>query len=331
MRESLATNRDIIMKTLMRTIPVLATLALLGGVQGCSSDHVVTPPPINSTDLFWQVRLDHRAITLATGQQEQLSAVALNPVGVEITSGMSAVSYRSSDTTKVFVDATGKLTARDPATNIAIVATMTAADQNLTLADTAWVNVTATPQTIASFRIPLDSTLFAAGESSTLAAEVLDGGGNPVPGISVRYTCSNPAVLDLNALNGSIYALDTGTVKIWATTTSYGTTWTDSVTLTMTSAIWARVRVINLTYNDASSPLYLDPFDVVVRLNGDVQFLSSTPSAFGVTFDDPTATDLGDIANLNQNQNAMRKFVKLGKFTFHVAGVEKAGTVTVVP
>lgn len=267
-------------------VVALAVLLNAAFSTGCSGD-LTKPTGGDPTKVFWALRIDKEAVTLSTGESQQLAASPQTVLGTAIT-GLPTPTWTSTDTTTVRVDANGTITALKPGFNVLVIATLQNTAENLTNADTTVVIVTPSASTIASFSIhPTDSTLLAAGEPKSLAARVKDSDGNDVTGLSIKYTSSDPGKLDVDPMTGDLNAKNIGDVKIVATTTSYGQTFSDSVTITVTYPINAYVDIYNP--GDSLSPPYFANRSLTVRAGATVTWTQYTAVPVNVTFDNPSA------------------------------------------
>lgn len=300
--------------TRLRMLMAAGSLAALVSGMGCSSDSVLEPAQ-NGADMFWAVRLNHHSITMATGETLQLATAALTPTGQPFPNAGTPV-YHSSDTTKVFVDANGLVTARATATNIMLTTTIQSTQYNITNADTAYINVTATPQAIASFSIqPADSTILGAGSSLTLMPAIKDGGGTDVGDIVVRYGSADPGALFIDPTYGSLDGRRLGKTKVWAEATAYGVTYTDTVEMTVTYPVQFEFDFYQYPYNDPNAPVYLSDAGVTVRVNATVTFSNGTETPISVTFDHTDGIEGGNIpAFTTDDGDQTRKFTTLGTY-----------------
>src|SRR6188472_1020921 len=126
--------------------PVLRLLLGLA-LAGCSGlEPVPTYEPVTDpAQLYMRLVLSHRAINLSTvapANTLQLTATPLDASGQPM-AGLPVPSFRSSDTTSVWVTPEGLLQARGPATGVTVIADLVAPG-NIRHADTAMVNVNAT-------------------------------------------------------------------------------------------------------------------------------------------------------------------------------------------
>lgn len=314
-------------KILSRSAAMLIPLVAMA----CTGDNPQTAPQTSPDKLFWATQLNHRAITMAEGETLQLQVKAYNPLGVELPALANSVVYTTSDTARLYVSSTGLLTARDAGTGILIVARVYDPEFDITLSDTARVNIAAVGNTVSSFSIQPDSTKLAGDESESLVPKIYGNGGlaDPITGVQIRYTSSNTVVMDVNALTGEMSAKTLGTAKIAATATIFGDVVTDTVEMIVTHAIWARVIWSNLTFNNPFTPMYLQPEHITVRKGATIRFQSSTPTQTAVNFSGPGAVTGGDIPAFASAFHE-RQFPVVGDYTFTLPGINMSGTIKVI-
>jgi uncharacterized protein YjdB len=312
----------------MKRLTALAAL-LVGAACGGDS---VSSPTRNADELFWAVRLNHTAVTLAVGQSLQLSATPITPTGAPITN-LGNATFQSIDTMMVKVDANGLVTAHAAANGVMVIASIQSTEQNLTNADTVWVNVTSSAMPVVTFSIqPPDSAILAVGEPKTLSAVVKNGDGDDVPGLSIRYGSSDPGKLAVNPFSGQLSAKGIGKVKIWATSTSYGQAMSDTVEMTVTYPIRAWVSIEYVNWRDTSSKVYLANRKLRVRKGAKVEWDNWTYKPLQVTFENPAAVAGGNIPLfVREDGGQARQFHQVGTFKFTIPEINDTGEIVVVP
>ena len=293
---------------------------------GCGGLEPVEPysPTTDPTSLFMALTLDHGAINLATVapyNRLQLTATPRDGLGSPMM-GLPAPTFRSSDTTRVFVTPQGELQARRAVTGVQIIAEIVAAG-NVRHADTAIVNVTAStnPQMLATLSIqpqtpeaavwgmiPISGTLGRALFQAsgvrfipTLAPRMLDANGAPIPGLVLRYQSLNPDVASINPRLGSISLLQPAEVAMVVRTTAYGITKADTARFTVTLPI---VHGVIISPGPDGAPPTVAPGTVTIRPGGYVFWSNLSADSVSVTFDDPASA--GQIAEICAAQGAAR-------------------------
>jgi len=301
---------------------LLAAVALAG----CGGLEPVEPysPTTDPAALFMALTFDHGAINLATvapHDKLQLTATPRDGLGSPMM-GLPAPTFRSSDTTRVFVTPQGELQARKAGTGIQVIAELVA-DGNVRHADTAFVNVTAStnPQMLATLSIqpqtpqaavwgmlPFSGTLgrllfqFSGVRfDAAVPLRLLDANGAAIPGLVVRYQSLNPDVATINSRLGNIGMLQPAEVTMVVRTTAYGISKADTARFTVTLPIVHGV-VVNAAPN-GGVPVTA-PRTVTIRPGGYVFWSNLSADSVSVTFDDPSAA--GQIAQICTAQGATR-------------------------
>jgi hypothetical protein len=231
--------------------PLLGSLL----IAGCGGD--TTGPSSSMGPLYWQLQLNHHAITLgrlAPYDTIQLTATPLDPTGAPIVTTARPV-YTTSDTS-ITIDSTGFVRVHwanaSDRTNIQVVAQLTIGDgrQGLTLADTAIVNVvnpTGAQPTFDSlvFRPVADDSarravIDAAGKKGVKQVfdrPVVKWGAANIPNAIVHYASSDPLIASFTTTNTTaaptINANAPGVVLLTAEATVYGVRRVDSVWYTV--------------------------------------------------------------------------------------------------
>lgn len=266
------------------------------------------------------LELDHAAANLATfdGYRElQLTATPLDALGRPI-SGLPAPTFRSSDTTRVFVTQEGLLQARRAATNVQVIAEIVAPG-NIRQADTIFVNVkqTTTPPPVLDVLTlqpenPEDAVLGMVGFTGFLGiAQFLQAGGKNyvlqprvraldadsvvISGLVVEYESLNPDVLSVSSRLGIQSwgnLLQPGEAAVVVRTTAYGVTKVDTAHFTVTNPV---IHGAVVEPGPDGGPI-ARPKTIVVRPGGYVFFTNNWSDSISVTFDAPEAA--GQIAEL---------------------------------
>ena len=288
----------------------LLTATLLAG---CGGLEPVAPysPITDPAALFMSLTLDHGAINLSTAapyDKLQLTATPRDANGTPMP-GLPTPTFRSSDTTKVWVTPEGLLQARQPGSRIRVIAELVV-DGNIRHADTAMVNVTSSappPKLDVLSLEPVDEgavwsmtsvqSLFgqllfylASGRSFQPAFDLkaLDPDGNPIPGLAVEYESLDPEVVRVDPVSGNIRLLQPGEARLVARTTTYGVTMADTtlftVTLPMIEGVW-------IQRGPEGQPPTVTSKTVVIRPGGYVFWTNQTADSVRVTFDDPAGAE----------------------------------------
>lgn len=290
----------------------LSTLALLAA-NGCGGLEPVAPysPVTDPAQLFMALELDHAAVNLATldGYDElQLTATPLGSRGVPI-AGLPAPTFRSSDTTRVWVTPDGLLQARRAATAVQVIAEIVAPG-NIRQADTVLVSVLETavaPPVLDVFTIdPLDpaaanmamlpvSGAFGRAQlqfavratfSARLTLRALDPDSAAITGLVVAYESLSPKVMSVDPRSATLRLLQPGDVDIVVRTTAYGVRRADTAHFTVTLP---QVHGVIIEPDPNGGAPKVEPRTISIRPGGYAFFSNSTPQPVQVIFENPEA------------------------------------------
>ncbi len=260
--------------TALRSLPI-ATLLVAGAAAslGCGADSFTPQTRIDEQTLYWRLDINHRAVLLSTAAPYdtlRLLATPRNYRGDPIL-GAPSPQYTSRDLTRVIVTPDGLLQAVapvTPGTAVAVIARLQI--DGLTHVDTVFVSVVSTDpppmlDSISIQPIPPDSaklattqSTFGWGLSDTLAVRAFDMTGAPMltlPGntagvLPVRLSVADTAVAQfdkrifLTNKNAEIRGYRVGSTMLYASTTAFGVTKTDSLLYRIG---WPIAASINLT------------------------------------------------------------------------------------
>lgn len=241
---------------------------------------------------FWAVRLNAHAINLALTAPYDTVQLTATPVTVDGTplSGVGQIQYSAGDSS-LTVSASGLVTAHYTTNSTFLIATLTVG--NLTLADTAVVQVTATApsSSLATFSIhPVapDSAKAAVNVPKTATVTVFGNGDVPFPPVVAYFTSSDPTIATIDRTTGAITGTRIGDVTILATTYAYGVARSDSITFHVGAPLQAIIQVKSHTpIGTDSTILYFSPASIVVGVGAEVDWGNSLPQPIDVTFDHP--------------------------------------------
>jgi plastocyanin len=289
---------------------VVALLALGGcqGIEPVTAYKQVTEP----AKLYLALTLDHRAINLATVQPYdtlRLVATPRNASG-EPMSGLSAVTFRSTDTSAVQVSVDGLVRGLKAATGIKVVAELAAT--NVRHSDTAIVNVTAASDPPLLDNLSID-TVSPSGATVSIVpsltfaplfvkagvilnafqllfqsatARPLDSAGNAIFGLAIDYRSLDQTILGIDRSTGRFQITGRlGSVPIVASTTAYGVTRADTGVFTVALPIYNVVQI----KAGSSGTLGFGPSEVAIRPGGYAVWQNLTSEPVDVTFDAPDA------------------------------------------
>ena len=295
-------------------------LAMAVTLAGCSNlDPVASyAPTTDPAALFMALTLDHRAINLAAVApyaEFQLTATPRDARG-EAMSGLASPTFRSSDTTRVWVTSDGLLQARKSGRNIKVIAELVA-DGNIRHADTAIVNVTTStsPPMLDRLQIQpaggeavwhMQTSSIAAGRGQILFAiaanrvltngippvSALDSTGASITGLALEYASLDPDIAQVSR-SGAVAALQPGEVRVVARTTAYGVTKADTMVFTVTMPI---INGVLVAPGPSNGPPSVSATTVRIRPGGYVFWTNQTADSVSVSFDDPAGA--GQIADI---------------------------------
>lgn len=303
-----------IVSVLQRSVrPVLIGLVALTGAAGCRSESATA---IHGDDphLFGALRTDIHAVALAVGGTQHVVATPLDGT-LQPLPDTPAPLFTSEDTTRVQVTSDGTITGK--ATTISAVRVFATLQYlGTTRRDTVYVTVTSTAAVPATFVVaPIDSATLGLTSVSALKSVVLTAAGDTIKNVPVYYVSSNPKLATVNSASGQITGVSPGLVTIYATTTAYGMTLTDSTQY-------------RITYQ-TSGDFYLYPgmwypsASVIIEPGSVVEFENYSGAPIDITFSDPAAAEAsepggasGNIPALATSSEVYRRFTTPGTYTF---------------
>jgi hypothetical protein len=270
-------------------------------------------PETDPSRLLLALTLNHRAINLATVEPYdtfRLVATPRNALGEPLT-GLPAPTFRSTDTTAVWVTPDGVLHARRAVGAVQVIASVVA--NGIRREDTAYVNVTArseapqlttfsiAPQTAEEGTWPiLPQMNEVAGVGAAILAVVgirphppgfplraLDTNGDPVPGLVVEYQSLDPEILSVDRRSGQAQPRRPGQARVAAHTVAYGVARADTAIFTVTVPV---VHGVTIT-GRGDGALMLEPTEVRILENGYVFWANTTTTPVDIRFEDPANVD----------------------------------------
>ena len=332
-----------------------ALLALV--LAGCSGDPPVTPPPVQDpTTLYWQLTLNVRAVTLSTVAPYDTVRILATPQtisGAPIADLLKPM-YTSLDLDRAYVDSTGLVHAIGIGDQVMVVASLK--ENNILHADTLVMNITgeATPQTLATFTIHPDvgdSAKVAVGFIVTLTPRAADGNGTPINDVAAYFTSSDPTIATIDRTTGFLVPNRPGHVTIYATTTTYGVTKSDTLPYTFGHSIVLPLEIVSQTNASGQVVNVFSPSNAELGPGAIVIFYNATRLPTDVTFDDPTNVaqadsycgffpnlcGTGNIAAWVRDPNddsgitglRARRFPVPGTYTYHSTIFGSTGTIVI--
>jgi len=271
-----------------------AALLLAFGIAGCGGDPAVTPPPQQDpTTMFWQLTLDVHAATMSTVAPYDTLRITATPrtISGSAITDLPAPTYQSMDLDRALVDSSGLVHVVGAGDQIVVVASLEV--DNILHADTLFLNVTeeASPPTLTTFTIhPAagDSAKTGAGISAFLAPRALDANGDMISDVAVYFASSDPTTATIDRASGSVSGGHPGTVTLYATTTTYGVTKTDTLPFQIGYPVFLQLYVVPQVTSGGQTIGTYTPNKVTVGAGALIFFLNTTAPATDITFDDPT-------------------------------------------
>jgi hypothetical protein len=280
------------MKATQLVWPRITMGAMVLLLLGCDSDSITLTNPDHA---LLRVALNSNAITLATvdGYNTfQLSTVAYRGNG-EVIPDIVPI-YSSGDNT-VHVDANGLVTGLKATVKAPVVVHVTY--DGITRSDTAWITVvnTTTPSPLSTFTISVPDTL-SAGITTTVTVSARNTSNPNLPlsttNIPIHYRVSDDRVATIDRSGRLTTLLPERSVTIYATTTYYGVTYTDSAVVIVgypsSVAIFVapRITITGQTILEfIPNTIYLAAGGVVIFCNCYNDIPNSVP--IDVVFDNP--------------------------------------------
>lgn len=276
---------------------MIGSVLLAGGV-ACSNDTSTAAP----TPLYWAFQLNQHAITMSPtgpGRTFQLNGRALSSDGSSLGDAASTTYSVVDNNTSLSVSPTGVITAINPAFGVLVIASHTVG--GLTLKDTAVVNINnvVTPPVVGTFSIhPLQGANPSIDVSQvfpyTLATRVLDQSDTPIPNLVVAYHSSDTTIASVD-ISGGVVGKRPGTVTLTATASIYGTSYADSLTLTVTPPLVAEVAVVPLYRANGDSIETFSPESITVVHGATVGWVNVYGAATNTTLDNLPGTGFVDV------------------------------------
>lgn len=240
----------------VRSLFIRAGLGLVGvsaAVSVSCTNDTTAPRARDDASLYWQLTLNHHAITLATVAPYdtiQLTATPRSITGAPLTTS-ARPTFTTSDTA-ITIDSTGLVRVHGTSTqlNIMVIAQLTVGGATGSiLVDTAMINVI---EQSSAATVPMAASLMVhpdVGDSAKRAVILPNGtiatqafaapfvrtsAGDSIPNAVVRFSSSDPLIADfVNPTQGTVTAVSMGTVVLTAEATVYGKRLTDSLSYTV--------------------------------------------------------------------------------------------------
>jgi hypothetical protein len=231
----------------LRTLKMSVVISGVMLSLGCGSD-TTGPGTKTAAQRYWQLTLNHHAITLATiSPYDTIQLIATPRTITGDTLATTARPVFTTSDTSITIDSTGfiRVHGTDTRTNITVIAKLTVGGAaGLTLADTAFVNVV--QQTSADLVPMMDSLILrpVAGDSARRAtipdtgfgfgvqlpitqdfdtSIVKDALGNAIPNVAVRFRSADRLIARfVDPTIGTVTAISPGAVLLTAEATVYG-------------------------------------------------------------------------------------------------------------
>ncbi|MHB2033377.1 MAG: hypothetical protein ACYCVE_08395 [Gemmatimonadaceae bacterium] len=302
----------------------LTTLAAMGtgaAAVACGDNSSTYTPvaPLEASHMFWELRLQDRAITLSTSAP--YDTFRLKPVAVDGQGNSMPftgnLTFTTSDTHGVQVDSTGLLRAVAATTNVRIIVTLAAGD--LIHSDTAEVNVlnATNPQPLATFTVNAggpDTVQIARGQfhnTASLPVVASDASGNPIRNLAIDvrsldtnmvHVCSvNSTSIEVCAYSG-LTGGHPGFARVVASTTTYGARFADTLVVGVSAPLLSRIVIMSRPAKVGAPPeptfgygrVSIAPGGTVLWLNSPI-FVGGYGLPIDIVFDDPSSATAGSL------------------------------------
>jgi hypothetical protein len=273
---------------------------------GCSDSLTSFTP---SDDPYLSLSLNaRRAVmsTVAPYNTLQLVPMPRTASGAALTDSVE-VQYTTQDTT-LAVTPDGLVTALHPTSSSWVLARVRDLRQGITHVDTLYVRITtATPsaplKTFAiqrpagdSAKIGIYNSTYQYALDTVRVAATAENGTDLLPDVWVRYAVSDSAIAKVDPNKGIVTGLRLGQVTVYATTTYYGVTKTDSLRMTIGYPVAASVYVQYMASPTVVGEYirYFSPSTITIGVGGTIFFRALSSFAgpdldTDVVFDDPSA------------------------------------------
>lgn len=355
-----------------RHVTRFALSVTLAATAACGSDST-SPASSDPLKAYAQLTLNHHAVTLALASPYDTIRFVATPEHGDGTPlpGTYSIRYHSLDSTLVRVDSsTGAAVALAVTGEIFVVAQLTIG--NVTHSDTAVVQITddVPPSRLATFSIqPFsgDSAKFAIGafgqqQTRSLDLTMIDSAGSSKT-YPVFYRSADAGIITMvdarQGTIGTVFGL--GSTWLYATTTVYGVTLTDSVRFTVGRPVNAEIDLVkrpNGTYfaNPEVDTLGVGAgvIDLTTGAFSTVTFANATKTTVDIIFDDSLAVlpslattlfgivdDTATVGNIRpwtvEPDNPLtvvrfRSFPTAGTYHYHSTRIPSIhGTIVIVP
>lgn len=296
----------------------------------CATDKVddIVRPDLDT--LFWSLNVNAKAVTVAVGEQQQLTATPQTVNGVALT-GLPRPVWTSSDPTRVTIDSTGLLTGVAETQGTNVIATMTA--QGVTYVDTVPVAVTTQRAVVDHLEFdvfgPQSISLGGYGVT-TFMVVAIDGEGNEIPGVAIATSLVENGIATLYAYGGpaQIQANGLGQVHVIATTTSYGATVVDTAVFPIFYTTNGNVQISSNGLPGSVQQFY--PTSVVIAVGGSVTWNNYGSTPVNITFTSGGDQVVGgDVGEVDPNGAVTRTFPTVGTYPYKDSIGGQTGSVVV--
>jgi hypothetical protein len=195
------------------------------------------------------------------------------------------------------------------------VASLTADD--ITYVDTTIVAVTPHSTVIKGLTLdlPNGTTLGLGDPAVSLVANAVDEHDMAIPGIAISIVSLDPNKIMLYAWGGppSAQASALGKARIVVSTTSYGTTFVDTVQFTVQYGMAGNVG-IQLGYPTNIPTFY--PGALVIGVGGTASFFNGTSTPFSLTFLNGLENIVGSVTDLGPYGTQVVQFLAVGTYNY---------------
>jgi hypothetical protein len=282
-------------------------ITLYSALLACGQD-VTQPRLVGADQLYWQLVLNHHAITLALEapyNKVQLAATPVNVHGVPIQEESTVRYAIVGNDPSIEISSDGIVTAKAVKTGVRVVASGTVGE--VTFTDSVWINVTdipvvPIPPVLDHIDLRVGNTSLTnvdcsmtsgvvSGETALIAQAMNDQ--QPIPGTIVKVSSSDESLIRVDPYTGklAVSCIKTGPVWLKGVATVYGQTREDSIQVKVVWPRFAQVGTSILFPTGETDPFFnFVPGTLVVGAGATVAFVNSSfTDSLDIVFDNPAA------------------------------------------
>lgn len=330
----------------MRLATSRGAVLLFALAAACGGNDTPTQPTkrVSPDVILGNVTVSPQATVIAAGGSQQLTLSGVTLSGGSV-AAFDTVVYTSSDSTRVKVSAAGLVTAvagSKGVTSGAVRVVAFATLDGVTRSDTSYVSVVLNPGTAPTFSI-LDTAALHIKIPSLTTRPVspivtYQGPGGtqatlPASAVPIKIRVTPSATAQITATNQFRPVASTGSITVYAATTIFGVTLTDSMTYQLGDPIAYSILMYNTGLNfyqgttASPSAAFNNQTTIYLQIGGKITFQNNMlfqPYVFSVTFTEKNGgATPADIAKLDGNFATSRQtvtFAAPGTYTYTWGG-----------